>query len=93
MPSRTSLPNVPAPSDESEFTFHLVGKKAIPGTSGSIVGAIVAGPVATFIGGAMGTAFDGGSPGAVTPGQYSEPGKAVPKKTVSKPKGKRRRGV
>jgi hypothetical protein len=91
MEARSSL-NPSIPAKDSEFTFHLIGKKTAKGSPGAVVGAIVAGPVTSMVDDALGTAFD---PGGDTHTSKSAKKSPAAKKTsdhgLAKPASKRRR--
>jgi len=85
----TSKKQPPKPKD-SEFHFHLIGKKTAMGTSGAIVGAIVAGPVGALVGGALGTALAAAGDTSKPPAPAKNSIKPAPKKKGAKPKSKGR---
>ena len=94
MASRSTSKKQPPKSKDSQFNFHLIGKKTAMGTSGAIVGAIVAGPVGALVGGAVGTAL-GAAAGSTSkePAASTVPTDVTPKKKGQKPKsGRRPRG-
>src|SRR4051812_32216653 len=75
-------------SDHSEYSFHLVGKKSIFGTSASVVGAIATGPVDILFNEVLGSAFE-----TTTTKQPSKLGKPAKSVSAVKTKGPRRRKV
>jgi hypothetical protein len=92
MPSSPPAKKKKAPVTESEFTFHIIGKKAAKGGSSSAVGAIVSGPVSALVGDALGSAFGTATEAHLIKAVKAD-AKAKPssKKKAAKPKTKRRK--
>ena len=92
MPSSPPAKKKKAPDTESEFTFHIIGKKAAKGASISAVGAIVSGPVSALVGDALGSAFGSATEAhlakATKPKAHAKPSS---NKKATKPKTKRRK--
>ena len=83
---RPSPKKLAGSAEQSEYSFHLVGKKSILGNSASVVGVIATGPVNLLFSDVLGTAFE---PSKSTP--LSKPAKAAKSDAASKTKGPRRR--
>lgn len=85
---RPSPKKLAGSADQSEYSFHLVGKKSIFGHSASVVGAIATGPVNLLFSDVLGTAFEPLK--TTTSSKLPKPAKS---NVASKTKGPRRRKV
>jgi hypothetical protein len=94
MVQRSSKKKRASSSDDSEYSFHLVGKKMPVDASTSVVGTIVSGPASILLSGVLGTPATQVKGSGKSTGKKKSSAKAVanPPKAKAKPGRKRARG-